>query len=122
MQSKEIADRTFRFAVRVVKLYQKLTELGGAARALAPQILHCATSIGANLEEATAAQTKPDFIAKVSISRKEARETVYWLRLLVEGNLISIHDVEWELQEATEFVAILGAIVFNAKSSANRGD
>jgi len=71
MVSKEIAERARRFACRVVKLHEKLFKQGGAARALAPQILNCGTSIGANLEEATGGQTKPDFIAKVSISRKE---------------------------------------------------
>jgi four helix bundle protein len=120
VQSKEIAHRAFQFAIRIVRLYQRLVRTGGAARALAPQILRCATSIGANLEEATAGQTKPDFISKVSVSRKEARETVYWLRLFVAAELVTASDVEWELNEATQLVAILGAIVLNARSNPNR--
>lgn len=121
MESKEIAERAFRFAIRIVKVYERMINCGGAARALAPQILRCGTSIGANLEEATAAQTKPDFITKVSISRKEARESVYWLRLFVAADLLPASGVEWELSEARQLVAILGAIVFNARSNPNRG-
>ena len=121
MQSKEIAQRAFQFAIRIIRLYEHMTNLGGAARGLAQQILRCGTSIGANLEEAAAAQTKPDFIAKVSIARKEARESVYWLRLFVAANLIRAGDAAWELSEATQFVAILGSILFNARSSPRRG-
>jgi four helix bundle protein len=104
MESKEIAQRSLRFAVRVVKLYERLSGLGGAARALAPQILRCGTSIGANLEEATAGQTKPDFITKVSIARKEARETLYWLHLVIATGLLRASDIEWELSEANQIV------------------
>ena len=121
MESKEIAQRAFLFACRIVKLYERLMNRGGAARALARQVLDSGTSIGANLEEAAAGQTKPDFIAKVCISRKEARETVYWLRLLVASDSISKTEVEWELSEAEQFVKILTTIVINARSSANRG-
>ena len=121
MESKEIAERCLGFAVRIVNLHERMVRLGGAARALAPQLLRVGTSIGANLEEATAGQTKPDFITKVSIARKEARETVYWLRLLIAARLLTSSEIEWELNEATEIVAILGAIVFNARSNPNRG-
>jgi four helix bundle protein len=121
MISKEIAERAFRFACRIVKLYERLIKKGGAARELAPQLLHCGTSIGANLEEATAGQTKPDFIAKVCIARKEARETVHWLQLLVTTNLVARDEIAWELSEAEQFVPILGAIVFNSRQSTDRG-
>src|SRR2546428_13799501 len=107
MESEEIAERAFRFAIRIVKLYERMFNAGGAARALAPQILRCGTSIGANLEEATAGQTKPDFIAKVSISRKEARESVYWLRLFVAAGVLPPRGVQWEVREAKKLVAIL---------------
>ncbi len=121
MHSKEIAERAFRFACRMVKLYEKLMKQGGAARALAPQILHSSTSIGANLEEATAGQTKPDSIAKVCVSRKEARETVFWLRLLIGSATVQASEIEWEVDEAEQLVRILTAIVSNAKASPGRG-
>jgi four helix bundle protein len=121
MQSAEIAKRAFRFACRIVLPYEQLLQKGGAARALAPQLLDSGTSIGANLEEAAAGQTKPDFIAKVCIARKEARETVYWLRLLAKVPSVAPEDVLSELDEAKQLVAILGSIVFNARSSSKRG-
>jgi len=121
MDSKEIAERAFRFGCRIIKLYENLLKKGGAARALAPQILDSGTSIGANLEEAAAGQTKPDFIAKVCISRKEARQTVYWLRLFVESGLSLRSEVEWELDEAEQLVRILTAIIITARSSTRRG-
>ena len=95
---------------------------GGAARELARQLLNSGTSIGANLEESTAGQSKPDFVAKVCIARQEARETVYWLRLLVSTNLVDREEVAWELSEAEQFVPILGTIVFNARQNSDRGD
>lgn len=75
MQSK-IAQRSLQFAVRVIHIHHHMTVAGGAARTLSPQLLRAAASIGANLEEATAAQSKADFVSKVSIAHKEARETV----------------------------------------------
>jgi four helix bundle protein len=121
MHSAEIAERAFHFACRIVLLYEQLLQKGGAARALAGQLLDSGTSIGANLEEAAAGQTKPDFIAKVCIARKEARETVYWLRLLAKVPSVAPEDVLSELDEAEQLVAILGSIVFNARSSSKRG-
>jgi four helix bundle protein len=121
MDSKEIATRAFQFACRIVKLSEQLMDRGGAARILGSQLLDRGTSIGANLEEAAAGQTKPDFIAKVSISRKEARETVYWLRLLAATGQVRREELAGELNEAEQLVAILGSIVFKARLSAKRG-
>ena len=121
MPPPDIADRALRFAVRIVRVYERITASAGAARVLAPQLLRSAASIGANLEEATAGQTKPDFIAKVSVARKEARETVYWLRLIAAAGLVQADAVEWEISEARQLVAILGTIVLNAKTNSRRG-
>ena len=121
MVSREIA-QAFRFSCRIVKPYERLIKKGGAARELAPQLLKAGTSIGANLEESTAGQTKPDFIAKVCIARKEARETVYWLQLLISTDLVDRKEVTWELCEAEQFVPILGSIVFKARQNPDRGD
>jgi four helix bundle protein len=121
MESKEIATRAFQFACRIVKLYERLMDRGGAARILGSQLLDSGTSIGANLEEAAAGKTKPDFIAKVCISRKEARETVYWLRLLAATGQVRREELAGELNEAEQLVAILGSIVFKARLSRKRG-
>ena len=71
----DITNRSFEFAVRVVRLCQFLNEQQGVSRTLANQLLRSGTSIGANIEEGQAGQSKADFIAKMSIARKEARET-----------------------------------------------
>src|SRR5437764_2856384 len=108
---RDIQERTFAFALRVVKLYQRLDEDPGAGRILGSQWLRAGTSIGANVEEAQAAQSRADFIHKNGIALKEARETVYWLRLLVASSLVSELQSADIRQEAEELTRILGAII-----------
>ncbi len=76
------------------------------------------TSIGANVEEASAGQTKKDFIAKMSIASKEAREILYWLRLLQESNITSI-DCSFQLKQCLEIINILTAIVKTSQQNLN---
>lgn len=71
--------------------------------------MRCGTSIGANAEEAQDGQTKPDYIAKMSVSRKESRETLYWLRLAIRINLVTKPEIAWELQEAGDGAVALAA-------------
>lgn len=80
-----ILELSFRFSIEIIKLYKQLT--GQKEFILSKQLLRSATSIGANVEEANAAQSKRDFIAKMSIASKEARETRYWLWLLDQSKL-----------------------------------
>ena len=80
MKQNVIKDKSFDFALRIIALYKLLTE--EKEFILSKQLLCCGTSIGANIEEAIAAQSKKDFISKLSIASKEARETKYRLRLL----------------------------------------
>jgi len=80
-----------------------------------------ATSVGANLEEASAAQSKPDFISKCSIAAKEARETRYWLRLLIAAKGVSKERLTPLIEESDELVAILTTILKKAATSSNRG-
>jgi four helix bundle protein len=117
MHGPEINDRAFRFACRIVELYRKMRKAGGSAWQLAPQLLDAGTSIGANLEEATAGQSKPDFISKNCIALKESRETRYWLRLIDVTNMLPEENIKADVQEATEFVAILTTIITNARLS-----
>lgn len=111
-----IQDRTFAFAVRIVKLCQQLDQTPGTSRTLANQLLRAGTSIGANLEEAKGGQSRADFISKVSISLKEARETLYWLRLLIASEILPEHQLAPLTQEAHEIVAILTTIVKRSKN------
>ena len=117
MDHPEINARTFRFACRTVELYRALRRAGGAAWEIAPQFLDAGTSIGANLEEATGGQSKRDFIAKVCIALKQAREARFWLRLIRVSGLPPSKAVAADLQEVNEIVAILITIVRRAKDS-----
>ena len=85
---KDITQRSFQFAVRVVKLCKHLDSASGDSRTLGNQLLRAGTSIGANVEEAQAGQSKADFISKLSIANKEARETLYWLKLLLASEIV----------------------------------
>ena len=118
MNEYNITDRCFKFAVRIVKLCRFLEKQDRVSRTLANQLLRSGTSVGANVEEAQAGQSKPDFISKMSISRKEARETLYWLRLLKESDSVESDKLSEILKEADELVRILTAIV---KSAQTRG-
>src|SRR3982074_2786698 len=79
---------SFNFSLQIIKLYKLLVEKKEFV--ISKQLLRCGTSIGANIEEAIAAQSRKDFITKMSIASKEARETRYWLRLLDKSKLVDI--------------------------------
>jgi four helix bundle protein len=87
----------------------------GVPRTLANQLLRSGTSIGANVEEAHGSQSKADFIAKMYIACKEARETHYWLRLLVATELVPSPKLGELIDEANQIVAILTSIVKNTR-------
>ena len=115
---RDIVERTFEFAVRVIKLCGKLDERPGIGRVMMSQILRAGTSVPANVEEAQAAQSKADFISKMSIALKEAREVHMRLRLLAPANLLPEAQLHPLIQEADEIKRVLGAIIVSAK----RGD
>jgi four helix bundle protein len=111
----DIVQRTFAFAVNIVKLANELTRKSSSARILPGQILRAGTSVGANVEEAQAAGSRADFIHKYSIALKEARETRYWLRLLRASNTVSKEDVDSSGAESDEICRIIAQIVINAR-------
>lgn len=114
---KDIRVRTFEFALRIIKLCNELNRKPGVCRDISRQLLKAGTSVGANTEEAQAAQSKPDFISKNSIALKEARETHYWLRLLIAANVMPENRLAELRDEAEEIKRILGSIVVSAKRS-----
>ena len=116
-----ICDRSFEFARRIVDLCERLSHGGFGALHIARQLIRCGTSIGANAEEAQEGQTKADFIAKMCISRKEARETVWWLRLAIASRQVTADEVRWELSEANQLLAMIKSAVRTARSSQSRG-
>ena len=93
-----------------------MEEKPGVSRTLSTQLLRSGTSIGANVEEARAGQSKADFIHKNNIALKEARETHYWLRLLAATEIISKDKLISLLQEADELQRILAAIIVRCKN------
>jgi four helix bundle protein len=76
---------------------------------------------GANAEEAQDAQTKPDYAAKMSVARKEARETRYWLHLAIEIKAVAEHEIAWELKEVVELRAMIVQAIKTAQSNGSRG-
>jgi len=87
-----------------------LDKTPGVRRTISNQLLRAGTSIGANVEEGQAAQSEADFLTKMSIACKEARETLYWLRLLAASKIIEVTRLDELEQEANELVAILSSI------------
>lgn len=114
MKKSIIKTKSFQFSLKIIELYKKLkTE---KEFIISKQVLRSGTSIGANIEEALAGQTKKDFIAKMSISSKEARETSYWLRLLKESEMTTI-NVDEHLNDVNELIRMLTAIVKTSQQS-----
>jgi four helix bundle protein len=113
----DIRERTFAFSVRIVKLCRFL-ENSNVSKALVRQLIRAGTSIGANLEEAQAGQTKPDFINKNAIALKESRETNYWLRLILETTEFEEKvrkGIEDLIEESSEITKIIASIIVSAK-------
>lgn len=108
MKDNIIAVKTFEFSLMIIGLYVKLNN--EREYILSKQLLRSGTSIGANIEEALAAQSKKDFISKMTIASKEARETKYWLRLLDKSELTQI-SVTLYLIEIDHIINIITKIV-----------
>ncbi len=111
---------SFEFAVRIVNAYKYLTD-AKREYVLSKQLLRSGTSIGANVQEAQAAQTKKDFIAKMSIASKEARETKYWIDLLIKTDYFNPSDnhVKSLLDDISSIVKLLTSIVKTAQKDKN---
>jgi four helix bundle protein len=112
---QDIVKRTFNFAVLIIRLCVKLDERPGVGRVLMSQILRAGTSVPENVEEVQAAQSKADFVNKMSIALKEARETHLRLRLLIPAMVIPANELAPLIQEAEEIKRVIGAIVVSAK-------
>jgi four helix bundle protein len=112
----EILERVFRFGVEVVRFGDHLDRQPGVGRVLMSQIVRSGTSVGANMEEAQAAQSRADFVSKVSIALKEARETCFRLRVLSAAAIASATPPMELIREADEICRVLGAIVASART------
>ena len=110
-----VREKSFAFAIEIIGLYQKLQK--GKEFVISKQLLRSGTSIGAQIEEATAAESRRDFIHKMTLASKEARESMYWLRLLAESELVPGIDVASELEKVHELVRMLTSIVKSTSQS-----
>jgi four helix bundle protein len=113
---RDLPQRTFEFARRVVKLSQILDQTPGVSRTLASQLLRSASSIGANVAEGQGSQSRADFTAKYYIACKEAREAHYWLRLLAATEIVPTKRLVDLIDEANQLIAILTSIVKKTKA------
>ena len=114
MKNSIIKEKSFNFALEIIDLYKILQEQ--KEYILSKQLLRSATSIGANVNEALAGESRADFVHKMTISNKEARESLYWLELLDKSSLIEL-DLSEHINQCQEITKILTSIVKTAKTS-----
>ena len=114
-KDKDIVDRTFQFATTLLGLANKFNN-NASARVISSQMVRSGTSIGANVEESQAAESRADFVHKYSLALKEARETRYWLKLVGASNMVRREDLVSLTKESDEICRIIAQIIINAKS------
>jgi len=113
--TNQIKEKSYAFALSIVRAAKVLQ--ADKEFVLSKQLLRAGTSIGANVEEAGAAQSKKDFIAKMSIASKEARETHYWIRILADADYLDNITSRQLLDDCLELIKILTSIVKTAQSN-----
>jgi len=113
-QNNVILEKSYKFALRIIRLYLHLTKEKKEYE-LSRQILRCGTSIGANVEEAVGGYSKKEFLNKMNIAYKEARETNYFLRLLRDSKLIELKLAQSFIQDIEELIKILTKIQITTK-------
>lgn len=117
MEKKSIVqEKAITFALQIIELYKFLQ--ANKEFVMSKQLLRSGTSIGANIAEALAGQSRRDFLAKMSIASKEARETHYWLMLLQESQLVA-HNFNKEMETCNELIRLLTSIVKTTSETKN---
>ncbi|MCK7526329.1 MAG: four helix bundle protein [Ignavibacteriales bacterium] len=112
-----VLEKSFNFSVRILKLYRFLLKADRSLEPILKQILRSGTSIGANITEAQNAPSTKDFINKLNISLKEARESEYWLNLFKASDIIDEKSFKSLQQDCKELIKLLIAIIKTAKSN-----
>lgn len=115
MKSSPLREKSYVFAVNIVRLVQQL-QTGKKEFVLSKQLLRSGTAVGALLREAEFGQSTPDFIHKLNISLKEANETVYWLSLLMDTDYLEKNEFEKRNAECSELIAMLVASIKTLKT------
>jgi four helix bundle protein len=108
MKNNVIQTKSFKFALKIIGLYKRLQT--ASEFVISKQVLRSATSVGANVEEALAGQSRKDFVSKMSIALKESRETRYWLRLLQESQIVK-DDYSEYVRDVDEIIRIMTSII-----------
>ncbi len=116
MKENILKEKAYKFALRIVKLYQYLAN-EKREFVMSKQVLRSGTSIGANIEEANQAQSKMDFIHKLSISQKESYETHYWIRLLRDSDFLSEKLANSLLEDCEEIQKLITSSIKTAKTN-----
>jgi four helix bundle protein len=109
-----IVSKSYAFALEIVNLYKILIS-SSKEYVLSKQLLRAGTSIGANVNEAISSETKKDFVHKLGIALKEARETAYWINLLKDSNYISLEDHSKTINQCNELIRIISSIIITTK-------
>ena len=122
-KAQDIPERSFQYALRAINLFRATqTRKDAAGRVLGKQFLRSATSIGANIEEAQSGESRADFIHKYGIAQKEARESLYWLRLIAESGIVTRRQMEPLIQETDELISVITAIIVRAKKNSGKSE
>lgn len=116
MKENIVKNKSFKFAIRVVKLYQFLCDQQKEF-VLSKQLLRSGTSVGAMVREAEHAETKKDFIHKMAIAQKEINETMYWLELLQQTQYLNNEQFESVNNDALEIIKLITSIIKTAKTN-----
>ncbi|HEX6926941.1 MAG TPA: four helix bundle protein [Longimicrobiaceae bacterium] len=115
MRHNAVLEKSYAYALAAVRLYRRVQ--ARKEFVLSRQLARSATSVGANVEEAIAAQSRRDFVSKMSIARKEARESRYWLRLMYDADIASREETGPLLTEADELIRMLTAIILSTEAN-----
>jgi four helix bundle protein len=110
-----IVEKSYNLALEIIKVYQQLKDQREFD--LARQLLRSGTSIGANIQEAQSAQSRKDFVHKLSIAQKESKETIYWINLLKDSSILESSKASTILELTTEVDKILASILVTTKNS-----
>ena len=114
MKENIIQDKSYKFAIEIVEIFRLVCK---KEPVLAKQLLRSGTSIGANVEEAIGAQSKKDFFSKMTIAYKEARETHYWIRLMIDTQILTSDKGNKLKSDCEELIRIIGSIQKTIKNS-----
>ena len=115
-RARELQDRTKKFAVRIIRAFTKLPKTD-EARVLGRQFLRSGTSVASNYRAACRSRSRADFIYKISIVAEEADETLFWLELIVEAEVVSLGKLESLMKESEELLRIFSASLASAKKN-----